>query len=549
MSKLKVIDAQDFFASADGGSVAPPPGGTRPPSFEPPSPFDPEGKIAIDVSCEHLPTLNSLCWEAIKQQNDPPVMFLHGTQIVRVSRHPETQKAWLQEVTADILRHELSRWAHWHKDKMKLVKPPIEIIKDVLATKDMPLPVLRRVVSVPVFGQSGKLQTEPGYSKESGLLFMPDRNFTSLPVPDVIKPEDVDAANKLLCEEVLVDFPFSSTADRDNALGLFLLPFARDMIDGPTPCHLIEAPMPSSGKTLLGELLTYPSVQDDIGLITAPTKEEEWAKQITTVLMNAKPVVMIDNLTSTLNSGSLAAAWTARIWDNRILGGHESANVPIKCVWIMTANNAALSTELATRIVRIRIAPQTDRPEERTEFKHFEPRVWVADHRAELVQAAHVMIQWWLQNGSPPPKSKPLSRYPTWSKVIGGILETCGYTQFLANYRDFQGRSDVGRMARSTFCVTWYEWSQMPEFAEGRKRVTATELLPIAEGVEGFPLFGDTLRKQATSLGRWLGSQTDYLVGHEEEVEDGEPLKRVFRIKKWPTLIGGKQYWTITLVS
>lgn len=536
---------EEFFQKPDTDSPPSPNG--HAPTFDPPSPMDPGDLISIDVASDHLPTMTSLSWEAIKKRNIPPTLFRHGTHIVRAARHPETQKAWLQEVTPEVLRHELARWAHWHKNQYKLVKPPLDVIRDVLATKDMPLPVLRRVVSVPVFGRNGALQTAPGYSSESGVLFVPDDSFTALTVPDPVTEEHVAAANKLLCGEVLVDFPFASDADRDNAVALFLLPFARDLVDGPTPCHLIEASMPSSGKTLLAELLTYSSVQEDVGLITPPGKEEEWVKQITTVLLNAKPVVLIDNVNSMLGSGALAAAWTARIWDQRVLGGHESANVPIRCVWIMTANNPALSTELVTRQVRIRIAPKTDRPEERTEFKHSEPRVWVEEHRAELVLAAHVMIRWWLQQGAPVPKTKPLSRYPTWSRVIGGILEACGYTEFLGNYREFVSAADTQRLSRSNFCAAWYDWAQ--EDYENRKLASAADLVTVAEKIEGFPLSGDNSKAQATSMGKWLRKNLDAVVEHSEDDDNGVAVKRVFQIGKWPTLIDGRQRWSITLLG
>lgn len=512
------------------------------PSFDPPSPSDAGDQVAIDVGCDHLPTLRSLCWEAIKRENKPPILFRYGNAIVRIA-HTDAGGIWLQLVTPEIMRHHLSNWGHWHKHQIKLAKPPLDVVNDVLATPDVPLPTLRRVVSVPVFAPDGSLRLEAGYNPASGVLYEPAAGFKALPLPAEITGKDVDEANQLLCGEVLVDFPFAATADRDNAIALFLLPFVRDLIDGPTPCHLIEASMPSSGKTLLGELLMYPSVGEDMGLITPPGREEEWVKQITTVLLNAKPVVLIDNVTVMLNSGSLAAAWTARIWDQRVLGGHESANVPIRCVWIMTANNPALSTELVTRQVRIRITPQTDHPEERTEFKHAELSAWVAEHRAELVLAAHVMIRWWLQQGSPAPKAKLLSRYPTWSRVIGGILEACGYKDFLGNYREFVSAADLQRMARSNFCSTWFDWAQRD--LVNRQRATAADLTPLAEGVEGFPLIGETSRAQTTSLGKWLRKNLDAVVQHVEDDSAGIPVKRVFRIGKWPMLIEGRTYWTI----
>jgi hypothetical protein len=52
------------------------------------------------------------------------------------------------------LRHELARVAHWVatvEGKEIESKPPRDVVQDVLATPNPPLPVLKRVTRVPVF--------------------------------------------------------------------------------------------------------------------------------------------------------------------------------------------------------------------------------------------------------------------------------------------------------------------------------------------------------------------------------------------------------------
>jgi hypothetical protein len=519
--------------------------GSHPPCFDPPDPRDPGDKISIDIGSNHMPTMNALCWEAIKKENKPPILFRYGNTVIRSATN-DTGGAWLQLVTPEILRHHLSNWAHWHKWNTKLAKPPIDVIKDVLSNPNLQLPTLRRIVTVPVFAPDGSLRIEPGYNPASGVLYAPLPGFSALPVPEKVSAEDVEAANKLLCEEVLADFPFASTSDRDNAVALFLLPFVRDLIDGPTPNHLVEASMPGSGKGKLAEALLSPAVGTDLGLITPPRDDDEWRKQITAALIAGKQVILIDNVVHRLDSSALAAAWTGNIWDDRIIGQKEKANIPIRCVWVMTGNNVAVTTELARRCIRIRLTPRTDRPEERNDFRHPDLLLWVAEHRAELVRAAHVIIRGWVQQEMPPAKlPRPLGSYERWTRVMGGILESAGYQKFLANYREFQGKADTERAARALFCATWYDWSQMEA---GRDTVSTSQLVGIAEGVEGLPIKGNNERAQATSLGMWLKANVDVHVEHSEEWADGQTLARQFRIGS-AGAAKGKSLWKIEKLS
>src|SRR5262245_13268581 len=144
-------------ASGEDGvpkSQPPPSPNGHTPSFAPPSPRDPGGKISIDVSFNHLPTMHALCWEAIRKENSPPILFRFGNTIVRAAKS-DTGGTWLQIVTPEIMCHHLSNWAHWHKNEIKLTLPPMRVIKDVLSPLEILLPPLRRVVTVPVFAPDG----------------------------------------------------------------------------------------------------------------------------------------------------------------------------------------------------------------------------------------------------------------------------------------------------------------------------------------------------------------------------------------------------------
>lgn len=511
------------------------------------NPMEANGKVKIDVACEHLPTLNSQCWAAIGKCNEPPVIFRFAGGWARVVTD-EQGFPKPQTVSPEILRHELSNWADWHKNEIAVAKPPLDVIKDVLATREPPLPILRRMVSVPVFAPDGSLRLEPGYNAASGVLYAPAPNFTALPVPAEVSAEQCEAARNFILNELIVDFPFASAADRDNAVGLLLLPFARDLIDGPTPNHLVEASVAASGKSKLVDALLWAALGGEVPILTEQHEDDAWRKAITSHLLAGKQAAKIDNVNRPVNSGALAAAWTGATWDDRILGGNTLASVPIRTIWTMTGNNVTLSSELIRRCVRIRLVPTTDRPEEREGFKHPDLLGWCRENQAKLAQAAHVMIRWWLQNGSPrPEKLKPMGSYEHYTRVIGGILHSVGLLNFLTNYRDFQGAADTQRAIRSAFCATWWEWSQIPEFQQSRQRVRISDLLPLAEAMDGFPLTGNTAKAQQISLGKWLKSNLEAYVEHAEETEAGV-IASTFRILQ-AGISNGSQMWKIEKIE
>lgn len=475
---------------------------------------------------QDLPIITREAWAAISAANDPPFLFRHGGLPSRLETDDEEAPV-ISEITPDRARYELARCARFFVEKAKgkqndrrIVLPPMHVVRNVLATPDPPLPVLLRIVEAPVFAPDGSLQTAPGYHAASRTIYA-NRSLTVPDVPALPTNEDI-ARGRALIFDMLVDFPFVSDAEKANAIALFLLPFVRDLISGPTPNHLIEAPIAGSGKGLLADILLRPATGRHVGVIPEARDDDEWRKRLTARLREARSVVLIDNVTHALDSGTLAAALTASVWEDRILGKTETLRVPIRCAWVTTANNPTMSTEIARRCVRIRLDPRIDRPWMRNGWKHDPLTEWVDEHRGDLVWAGLVLGRAWLAAGRPRPKVRPLGSYERWSYVLGGILEVAGISSFLGNLTDFYELSDREGEVWRQFVQAWWE-----KF--GQREVGTNEIFPVALATDGLQLGGRSERAQQTSFGMQLGKKRDNVIGEYRIAL----VKTEHKVKRW----------------
>lgn len=303
-------------------------------------------------------------------------------------------------LTEERLRYMLARLASWcreaAKGKLVAAAPPLALVRSVLATPDPAPPVLLGIVRTPVFGRSGTLLTTPGYHPDAQLLYLPNPGFALPAIPARPSPEQVAAARALICEDLLGDFPFVAPAERAHAVALLLLGFLRGMVDGPTPLHLIEKPTPGTGATLMVDAIATILTGAGASVMTEARDEDEWRKRLTAKLRQIPTLVLVDNLREKLDSAAAAAALTAPFWEDRVLGQSEMARLPIRCLWIATGNNPAVSSEMARRLVRIRLNANVERPWQRGGFRHPDLMTWVRANRPRLVHACLTLCQAWI---------------------------------------------------------------------------------------------------------------------------------------------------------
>lgn len=460
----------------------------------------PQVKGCIDLYFTgDLAALSDAAWNAVQAVNDPPYLFQRDGQAFRLEQDGE--ELYLRGLNADKMRYEIARAAVWTR-KGDATKPPKDVAVDMLAANPMPLPAINRIVRVPVYSASGKLSTAQGYDLNTTNYLAFAGNYGSLPVSETPSSEEVEQALSLILDDVLVDFPFVSNADQANALALMLLPFARDMINGPTPCHLIDSSANGSGKSLLAECLLFPSQHKFPGNVSEIGRNEEMEKTLFSLLLAREPVIFLDNINAKVSSGVLANYITAETKSGRLLGQSLTIQVPVKVTWVMTGANVELSNENTRRCIYIRLVPDSEAPESRTGFKHEFLKDWIIQNSARLAWAAHTLIQNWIAQGRPKPSAKPLGSFERWHHVIGGILQSAGVGSFLGNQDELMKNANVERTSWTEFVDHW--WTNFRDDAQ-----TAGDLLGIAEHFEGIEVQGNTDKARQISFSKQLAKQRD----------------------------------------
>lgn len=466
----------------------------------------------INAGVTDLGVLTRAALKNLEAANSPPYLFRYGGSPAWLE-YGDDDAPFAQTLTEDRLRHELARTMQWcvfrekknGKGKESVpVLPPIPVVKDILATPNLHLPVLESIVQVPVFGRDGRLQMSGGYQKASRSYYLPEPAFAVPTIPAKPSLVEVADARGFLLEELIGDFPFVSDADRAHAIAFSLLFYARQLIGGPAPLHLFEKPAPGTGATLLADVLSRPATGRPLPAMSEGGDDEEYRKRITAMLRNTPTAIHIDNVRRCLDSAALAAAITATVWEDRILGQSRTTRLPVRCVWLATANNPVLSNEIARRTVRIRLDTKTERPWLDRKFRHPALMDWVEEHRPELVKANLVLVQNWIASGRPKGSTK-LGMFESWSEVIGGITEVAGIPGFLANLSELYEESDIGSDAFREFVDDW--WRQQKEQSVG-----VDDLLETAQrhlDLEG----GTAVQAQRIRLGKLLARNRDRQFG------------------------------------
>ncbi len=124
----------------------------------------------IDAREGDLSRLTATAWDAVVAANVPPERFRHGDAMSRIERDDNGDLV-IRSMNAERLRLDMATIARFTArkkgDNGKLytidAHPTKDLIASMLASPNIPLPVLNNIVSAPIFGPNGTLQLEPGY--------------------------------------------------------------------------------------------------------------------------------------------------------------------------------------------------------------------------------------------------------------------------------------------------------------------------------------------------------------------------------------------------
>lgn len=375
--------------------------------------------------------------EAIAALASSPDVYQRGPMLVHVIADPSGGKmVWrepgaprISPIPKPVLRTRLAQVAHWLKvtedDEIKDAHPPGWCIDAVHTLENWPgVRVLTGTVEVPIIRPDGSVLATPGYDEATGLLYAPACDVPAVPDRPTLDEARAAAADLL---EAASDFPFADDAARAAFLAAMLTPFARHAFPGPAPLFLIEANVRGAGKSLLADLIGVLANGRRMARTAYVHDEDEMRKSITAVAIGADPLVLLDNVASSLGCAALDTVLTGTTWKNRILGKNETTKeLPLVTLWYATGNNVVIAADTARRTLRIRLESPEENPEDRQGFRHPDLLAWARAERPRLVRAALVVLRAFFVAGAPSMGLAPWGSFEGWSSVVRAAVRWCG---------------------------------------------------------------------------------------------------------------------------
>ena len=273
-------------------------------------------------------------------------------------------------------------------------------------------------------------------------------------VPESPTLDDARAAWMTLAEP-LAEFPFVDAADRAAAIAAILSLCARPAIDGCVPLFSVTAPTAGTGKGLLVEVCA--TIGSGLGAATmAPAgNDDEWRKRILSICAEGHAAIHIDNVVGSLGCPALASALTAREVSDRVLGVTRILRAPQRAVWFATGNNIAYVSDLARRVVPIRLDSGAERPEDRA-FVRRDLLRWVRDRRGTLTGAALTIVRAYSVAGQPAHGLGPiLGSYEAWDRIVRGAIAWVAGVDCLAGRDKLRAAADPERLALEAALAAW----------------------------------------------------------------------------------------------
>lgn len=450
------------------------------------------------------------------------------------------------------------------------VSAPTDVVKQLYAHTDKPVPELVGVAHAPMYTKHGELISERGYHRNSGYYYAPPEDLYVAPPPRKITEEDLAAARETLVD-ILCDFELDgvSRADLEAAVlrgdgekvwrsgndpdvksvvppsflgvvGFMLEQLVRPLIDGPLMPLLISKTAPRAGGGLLASVIQT-VVRGNVSVRPLSMNEEERRKAVVSALRSGTSIVVWDNLPErrTVDSPMLATLFTEGKVSDRLLSTSDEVEVDVSCSFMMIGNRPPFSAELTERLNLVELVPQTDRPAERTGWKHASLHAYVAENRGRILSALLVLVKNWLDKGRPAPRYAPtIGRFEDYTRVIGGILEAAG-----ENWTSWQGNRDkLKAVAADDTGDNWTDllsaWAAERGIGESGK-IESHDLIAIAaeEEIEldvmrikdGGPFayngrsFGAAMRSMVERVFSLEGHGKVMLVRHDKRGDNGYP--------------------------
>ncbi len=338
--------------------------------------------------------------------------YQSGGLIVSVVSDPTTGDPAIVPTSSQALTRELSMAASWEKFDGRAqdwvpCDPPSRHVGILYDLQDYQhLAPLAGVVRQPYFRETdGELITTAGYDAISHRYGVFDARQFVIPEPTLEAAREALA----LLEDLLVEFHFVSATDKSAALSALLTAVVRPTLDY-APAYHVRAPIFSSGKTYLCELIGAFAGPGINAKVSYPTTSEEATKVILSLLLASPALIEFDDMdTDWTPHGTIKRMLTADKITDRILGVSKTATVSTRTMFLGSGNNVGPVRDLLRRVLTIHVDPRCPTPATIT-YKG-NPVDKVRNNRAVYVSAVLTIILAWRKAGSPRSGMETIATY------------------------------------------------------------------------------------------------------------------------------------------
>jgi hypothetical protein len=367
---------------------------------------------------------------------------------------------------------------------------------------------LAGVISAPTLRADGTILQTPGYDPRTGLLYRPNDTFPK--VTDKPSRKQAQAAAVELLE-VIQDFPLIADADRSAWLAYVLTLIGRPAIPGCVPMFGYTSTTRGAGKGLGVDCANVIAYGRAAAKKPYTANDDEMRKSITAVAIEALPSVLLDNVSngSTLGGSALDAAITSTVWSDRVLGySKTTGELPLRTVWAATGNNLRFGSDLARRVLPIRLAPAVENPEDRDDFEHADLLGWVRENRPRLAVAALTILRAYVVAGKPVQSGGVWGSFETWSALVRGSIVWCG----LADPLETRETAKADDQSGATVAGLIGGLIEIDDSGDGLTVREIVDELNDKDNADRFPTLRDVVAEVATIKGAIDGKRLGYML-------------------------------------
>ena len=337
--------------------------------------------------------LHKIVSSSLKKIRDHNSIYDKDGELVRIASgiHPVSSE-WLQVHLTSITKFfRLDK----RSEEWVSVDCPKDLSKSILSMDGLwDLPRLTGFITAPTITMDGRIIDRQGLDKETG-LFLDLKEPELWPgLPSKLTTDCVADACRLLWHP-FSEFPFETSIDRGGFFAALLTCVVRPLLTT-APGFVISSPTAGSGKTLLAKCLAALAGVDG-EVLSSVKDDEEMRKRLLSMVRVNTPVIILDNISGSLDSDALSAFLTCQHITDRVLGASRMISGKTNSLILITGNNPILVGDLNRRVLRARINVNSERPYLRS-FE-LDPVEYVQQNRMKLVRAAIIILKASVRSG------------------------------------------------------------------------------------------------------------------------------------------------------